>query len=39
MSHECETGTVIALNRRSVRIIRDDGSIVTWRLRSIAEVA
>lgn len=39
MSHGCETGTVIALNRRSVRIIRDDGSIVTWRLRSIAEVA
>lgn len=39
MSHEGKTGTVIALNRRSVRIIRDDGSIVTWRLRSIAEVA
>jgi hypothetical protein len=39
MSNECSTGTIIRLNRKSVRVIRDDGHIETWRLRSIAEVA
>lgn len=39
MSNECSTGTVIRLNRQSVRVIRDDGHVETWRLRSIAEVA
>jgi hypothetical protein len=39
MSNECSTGTIIRLNRKSVHVIRDDGHIETWRLRSIAEVA
>lgn len=39
MNRNCLTGTVLALNRCSVRVIRDDGHIETWRARSIVEIA
>lgn len=33
------SATVVELNKKSVRVITDDGQFETWRLRSIVEVA
>lgn len=32
-------GTVVGLNRKSVRVVSDDGQLITWRTCSIVEIA